>query len=188
MWNVHHTLWRCFVCTGPALRIGAGLEKKTADCYRREWELYLKFCRRARIKPVSGIDKPCLISIRFGKIPVVASASHQRYSSTNQKGRGSSDFAVTASHDHESDRQKKKGGNESSWKIDSGQTLALGHVAVGMLFSAYGATTQKGFSKLSDCLTRCPCMHSETMRYGLLQDHYCNKCKMVILTMCMSIR
>ena len=54
------------------------------------------------------------------------------------------------------------------------RSLALGHVAVGMLFSAYGATSKKGFAKLPDdvqaWLARCPCMHSGGMRFGLMQD------------------
>ena len=54
------------------------------------------------------------------------------------------------------------------------RSLALGHVAVGMLFSAYGATTKHGFLALPEevqaYLTRCPCMHSGGMRFGLMQD------------------
>ena len=71
-------------------------------------------------------------------------------------------------------KQRKKRLRAAGKSTVTKRSLALGQVAVGMIFSAYGATTKEGFSSLPQevqaYLTRCPCMHTNGMRFGLMQN------------------
>ena len=57
--------------------------------------------------------------------------------------------------------------------VGTKRALALGKVAVGMLFSAYGATSQSGFNALDSTtrhyLNMCSSMHTGAMRFELLR-------------------
>jgi hypothetical protein len=64
---------------------------------------------------------------------------------------------------------KAKGKSQSTKRA-----LALGKIAVGLLFSAYGAATERGFRRASEVarhwLTICVSMHSGCMRNKLMQE------------------
>ena len=67
-------------------------------------------------------------------------------------------------------KSRKKAGMPTGPK----RSLALGRVAVSMLFSAYGATTRKSFNKLPldvrHRLVMCVCMHTACMRFQLVRE------------------
>ena len=66
-------------------------------------------------------------------------------------------------------REAKRKGKST----DPKRSLALGRVAIGMLFSALGATSKEKFKKLDSetrhWLSMCVCMHAAAMRFQLLR-------------------
>lgn len=69
-------------------------------------------------------------------------------------------------------KRKRKAGVPTGPK----RSLALGHVAVGLLFSAYGAVDRKSFQALPEkvrhYLVMCVCMHTGGMRFQLVRELY----------------
>ena len=171
--------------------IGFGLEPKTAKAYKQEWQLYLGFCARRGIAAVPGRD----VEWRFDVVQ-----AYLDWRSNRVQARGlmtvksklkhcglCHDFLLPAAkgeepsklrlqlasvHRHIEKRQKKalKAAGKSA---DPKRALALGHVAVGLLFSAFGATTEAGFAALQPTtrcwLAVCAAMHTGCMRFKLLK-------------------
>ena len=71
-------------------------------------------------------------------------------------------------------KKKKKALKAAGKPTGPKRSLALGRVAVGLLFSAWRATSKSGFVSLPEAiqrmLVRCPSMHTGCMRFGLLRD------------------
>ena len=170
--------------------MGSGLEKKTTDTYKNEWRLYQAFCRREGIVKVPGKDTKWVIDViarylwwrsrRSGSLAQIKCRLKHcglcyNHLLPTARGEGPATLRlqlamVTAVILKKRKKAMKAAGKSTAVK----RSLALGRVAVGMLFSAYGATSKKGFAMLPDniqaMLSRCPSMHTGCMRFGLLKD------------------
>ena len=176
------------------MAIGTGLQQKTVERYKQEWRLYIKFCKQRGYDRVPGRD--CRWSIKTVKPYLQWRARTNNAQTIWQIKSMLKHFGLCYDHllptakgeppakmrlqlamvskeisKHENEKKKKAG-------IPTGpkRSLALGKVAVSMLFSAYGATTKKGFRSLSKevrhYLVMCICMHSGCMRFQLIQELY----------------
>ena len=176
----------------PLLRIGAGLEKKTGDKYKKEWMLYINFCARRGISPVPGRDRPWRIDIV---------ARYLRWRSNRNNSRSVAQIKSKLKHcalcfgyllptranegpaklrlqlamiSKVLAKSQKKALKAAGKHSGPKRSLALGRVAVGLLFSAFRATSKVTFLSLPQAvqcmLARCSTMHTGGMRFGLLQD------------------
>lgn len=70
-------------------------------------------------------------------------------------------------------KRQKKACKAAGKSFDPKRSLALGRVAIGLLFSAYGANTRAGFNRLTaatrNWLMICAAMHTGCMRFKLLK-------------------
>ena len=173
--------------------IGYGLEKKSAEKYVKEWKMYLKFMASIGVKIIPGRDKPW--SIRAAKAYLEWRAQTNNVRSLAQiksrlkhcglcynhllptaKGEGPSRLKLQLSmvSKEVGKKWKKKLALEGKSTAPK-RSLALGNVAIGLLFSAYNAGTKRGFAKLSrddvrHHLVTCISMHTGCMRFGLIQE------------------
>ena len=172
--------------------IGTGIEEKTAAKYRQEWELYIRFCKRRGWKQVPGRD--CKWSIKTLKPYLTWRASNNNVGSIRQiksklkhcglcynhllpsaKGEAPARLRLqiamlTKEISKKERKRKKKAGIPPGPK----RSLALGRVAVSLLFSAYNATTRASFNKLPEDvrhkLVMSVCMHTACMRFQLVRE------------------
>lgn len=172
------------------LRAGASLSRKSATAYKREWALYLRFCSREGIRTVPGRDVKWSVDIvarylawRAQRTKCMAQIkSRLKHCSLcrghllpTKENEGPATLRLQLAMITKVILKKRKARMRAAGKSTATKrSLALGHVAVGMLFSAYGATTKQGFSSLPEevqtYLARCPCMHTGGMRFGLMWD------------------
>ena len=173
------------------LPFGFGLEVKSRDAYVKEWHLYLQFCRRHGIKSIPGRDvawslrsvKPFLewrarrVNVRTLHI-VRSKLKHcglcYGFLLPNGKGEGPAVLRLQlAMITRNISKRQKKHCKEKGVSADPKRALALGRVAIGLLFSAYDATSRIGFNALSgstrNWLVMCVCMHTGCMRSKLLK-------------------
>ena len=181
----------CLDAGSPVLSIGDGLDAKSVGAYRREWALYLKFCTREGVRRVPGRDVKWSVDVlarylawRARRTKCIAqiksrlkhcSLCHGHFLLPTKEGEGPATLRLQLAIVSKVTLKKRKAMLKAKGKSTAvKRSLALGHVAVGMLFSAYGATTKQGFRSLPEevqsYLTRCPCMHTNGMRFGLMQD------------------
>ena len=179
---------------GMSMPIGTGIEASTAEKYRQEWQLYIRFCERRGWKQVPGRD--CKWSIEAVRPYIMWRASNNNVRSVRQiksklkhcglcynhllptaKGETPArlrlQLAMLTKEISKRERlRKKKAGIPQGPK----RSLALGRVAISMLFSAYNATTRKSFNKLPEDvrhrLVICACMHTACMRFQLIRELY----------------
>ena len=185
-----HDLKHCIVTGKSVLRIGDGLEDGSITAYRREWALYIKFCTQDGVRRIPGRDVTWSIDVlarylawRSRRTKCIAQIkSRLKHCSLcrghmlpTKEGEGPALLRLQLAMVTKVILKKRKERLKAAGKSTAvKRSLALGQVAVGMLFSAYGATTGQGFSALPDeiqaHLTRCPCMHTNGMRFGLMRD------------------
>lgn len=177
---------------GTTIAIGTGLQKKTVARYKQEWELYVKFCKRKGYKRVPGRDCRWSIETVRPYLQWRARTNNARsiwqiksklkhcglchdYLLPTARGEAPAklrlQLAMISKEINKREQDlKKKAGMPTGPK----RSLALGKVAVGMLFSAYGATTRKGFRSLprevKHYLAMCVCMHTGCMRFQLIRE------------------
>ena len=174
------------------MTIGTGLEPNTAEKYRQEWDMYVRFCKRERWIEIPGRDRPWHISAIGPYLRWRASQNNARsiaqiksklkhcglcynYMLPTARGEGPSKLRlqlamISKSIAKDQGKQKKAKGVPTGPK----RALALGRAAVSLLFSAYSATTKEGFKQLSrqtrHYLAMCVTMHTGCMRFRLMQE------------------
>ena len=179
------------------LPFGFGLEVKSKNAYVNEWNLYLRFCQRRGIKRIPGrevqwklkVVKPFL-EWRAQRVNVRTLHSVRSklkhcglcygYLLPNAKGEGPAALRLQlAMVMRNIAKRQKQYCKEKGISADPKRALALGRVAIGLLFSAYGATTRAGFDALTrpirNWLVICVCMHTGCMRFKLLKTLCRNK-------------
>lgn len=181
-------------CLGPSslLRIGAGLEKGTGDKYRAEWMLYIRFCSNRGITPVPGRDRPWRIDVVARYLQWRANRNNSRsiaqiksklkhcslchgHLLPTRATEGPAKLRIQlAMVSKVLAKRQKKSLKAAGKPTGPKRSLALGRVAVGLLFSAYGAVGKSSFIALEEpiqrMLVRCPSMHTGCMRFGLVRD------------------
>lgn len=171
--------------------IGTGLEPESAPKYRKEWHRYLDFCHDAGIRRVPGRDRDWRFRTLRGFIHLRARTNKVRsirgilskikhcgicYDWLLPTAKGESPARLRMqislllrSIEKEQARRCKLVGTSTEPK----RSLAMGRVAISMLFSAYGADTREGFLALPmetrQWLAVCVCMHSGCMRFKLVR-------------------
>ena len=150
--------------TKTYIPIGTGLEPKTVEKYRQEWEMYVRFCRRERWIEIPGRDRPWHISAIAPYLKWRASCNNTRsiaqiksklkhcalcynYLLPTARGEGPSKLRlqlamVSKSIAKGQHKEKKAKGLLTGPK----RALALGRTAVSLLFSAYGATDKRQYA------------------------------------------
>lgn len=174
----------------PVIPLGYGLEPRSRAAYLEEWKLYLQFCADRGVKQVPGRDIPLTDvrvihrylgwrSLRVNVRTIHGIRSKLKHCSLcfnhllpNAKGEGPTTLRlqlalVTRAIGKRQKRRCKVKGISS----DPKRALALGKVAVGLLFSSYGAETRKGFQALNGSTQNwlVMCMHTGCMRFQLLR-------------------
>ena len=171
---------------------GEGLEPRSVATYVKEWESYLHFCARAGVKRVPGRDVPWRIQELRKYLWWRATTNNVRsIAQIKSKLKHCSScwghLLPTLPHEAPAnlrlqiyrvcrDIGKKQKAALAKRGLSAGkrQSLALGRVAVGLLFSAYGAATEEGFNALSrrlrHMLAMCAAMHTGCMRFELLRQ------------------
>ena len=175
---------------GPMLPLGCGVEPGTAPKYVKEWELYISFVRKHFGSRVPGRD-------RAWRIDVVAQYLQWRSRRCNSrtleqvkskikhcglcyshllptaKGEGPAIKRLQLAMVSKAIRKRLKAALKAAGKpTGPKRSLALGRVAMGMLFSAYGATSYDAFAALpmiiACWLTVCVAMGTGCMRFFLV--------------------
>lgn len=176
------------------MAIGTGIEEETAVKYRKEWQMYIRFCNARGWKRVPGRDvrwsirtvEPYLRwraqtnnaqSIAQIKSALKHCAICYNYLLPTAKGEGPARLRLQlALIAKEIAKRKRKRKLRAGLPTGPKRALALGQVAVGLLFSAYGATTRKGFARLSTSvrhyLVISICMHTGCMRFQMVRELY----------------
>ena len=196
-WDAY-PLWYNMIAGGETcIPIGTGLEEETVKTYRQEWDMYVRHCRSNGWRRVPGRD-------RRWRIAAVSSYLRWRAGSNNArsiaqiksklkhcglcydfllptaKGEGPSKLRlqlamVSKAIAKAQGRQRRAAGLSTGPK----RALALGRVAVSLLFSAYGATNEEAFAKLNRLtrhyLSMSVVMHTGGMRFRLILEVY-RKC------------
>ena len=174
------------------LPLGHGLEPKSKKAYIDEWSLYLRFCIRHGWRSIPGRDKPWSIatiqdylewrSKRVNVRTLHAVRSKLKHCSLcynhllpNAKGEGPATLRLQlAMIMRDIGKKQKKECKARGISADPKRSLALGRVAIGLLFSAYGATMRSGFDGLQEStrnwLVMCASMHTGCMRFKLLKE------------------
>ena len=172
--------------------IGYGLEKKTGIKYRKEWNMYINFVSRAGVKSIPGRDVPWRIKEAKAYLEWRAKSNNVRslaqiksilkhcglcynHLLPTAKGEGPSRLKLQlAMVSKEVGRKMKKRLAAQGKSAAPKRSLALGRVAISLLFSAYNAGTQSSFKRLSKDvrhhLVTCACMHTGCMRYELIRQ------------------
>ena len=171
------------------LQLGTGLEPGTTMKYKKEWALYRRFCHRQKLHEVPGKDvswnlKTLKKYLRWrSKTNNVRSLSGIRsklrhcsmcfgHLLPTQIGDGHAKLRIQIDMvlkdiGKKQQKEAKRLGDSTYPK----RSLALGKVAIGLLFSAYGAISESRFAKLSSAtrhwLSLSVCMHSGAMRLKL---------------------
>ena len=171
--------------------IGYGLEPRSKKSYKDEWRLYLQFCKRRGISTVPGRDAPWTIgpvrdylewrSQRVNVRTLHSVRSKLKHCSIcyghllpNAKGENPAELRLQlAMVMRMVGKRQAKDCKQRGISSDPKRSLALGRVAIGLLFSAYDATTEAGFRALDSStrnwLATCACMHTGCMRFKLLK-------------------
>ena len=144
-----------------------GLEPKSVERYVKEWELYLRFCARAGVRRIPGKDIPWRIKELRKYLWWRATTNNVRsIAQIKSKLKHCSScwgyLLPTLQHEAPAnlrlqiyrvcrDIGKRQKATLAKRGVSAGkkQSLALGRVSLGLLFSAYGATTEAGFNSLS---------------------------------------
>ena len=191
MWSFTVLLNILVAAPKMVMEFGYGLEPKSKNIYWEEWSLYLRFCHRNSVRRVPGRDvrwnfavvrdylqwRSQRVNVRTLHV-VKSKLKHgglcYGYVLPNAKGeepaalRLQLALAIRAIGKRQA-RECKAAGTTT----DPKRSLALGRVAIGLLFSAYDATTRRGFQKLDvatrNWLTICVAMHTGCMRFKLLK-------------------
>ena len=172
--------------------IGYGLEEKTAIKYKKEWEMYVKFAARSGAKRIPGRDKPWEIAQARAYLEWRAQSNNVRslaqiksmlkhcglcfnHLLPTAAGEGPSRLKlqlgmITKEVGKKMKRKLALKGKSSAPK----RSLALGNVAISLLFSAYNAGSKEKFARLSKDvrhhLVTSICMHTGCMRYELIRQ------------------
>lgn len=172
--------------------IGYGLEKKTGIKYKKEWDMYVDFVSRSGVERIPGRDVPWRIKEAKAYLEWRARSNNVRslaqiksilkhcglcynHLLPTAKGEGPSRLKLQlAMVSKEVGRKKKKRLASLGKSTAPKRSLALGRVAISLLFSAYDAGTQSSFRKLSrdvrHHLMTCACMHTGCARYELIRQ------------------
>ena len=147
--------------------IGTGLEAETVKKYQQEWDMYVRHCKRNGWTRVPGRDRSWRITAVASYLRWRASRNNARsiaqiksklkhcglcydYLLPTAQGEGPSklrlQLAMVSKAIAKAQRRKRQAAGLSSGPK---RALALGRVAVSLLFAAYGATTREGFTALS---------------------------------------
>ena len=182
---------RLYVGEWMVFPIGTGLEPDSAPKYKKEWRRYLDFCQGAGIRRVPGRDRDWRFRTLSGFIYLRARTNKVRsirgilskikhcglcydWLLPTAKGESPARLRIQISLllrsiGKEQARQCKLAGTSTEPK----RSLAMGRVAISLLFSAYGADTREGFLALPmatrQWLVVCVCMHSGCMRFKLVR-------------------
>ena len=172
--------------------IGCGLEPGTVGKYKKEWRQYIKFCELRGAVKIPGRDKPWSIAevaeyLEWrGRTNNVRSLA-QIKSKLKHCGMCYNHLLPTAREEGPSLLRlqlalvckaigKAQVAALARVGISAGpkRSLALGRIAISLLFSAHGATNRRGFLAL-DRKTRhrlaiCATMHTGCMRFELLRQ------------------
>lgn len=182
-----------FLLTGEqVMPIGHGLEKHTAVKYKKEWNLYLKFVSGAGITKVPGRDEKWNIKVVKRYLEWRSKSNNVRSlaqikSMLKHCGLCFNHLLPTAKSDGQPRLRLQLGmvtrdvGKKAKKKLARigkstapKRSLALGKVAVSLLFSAYKAESEKAFARLKQDvrhhLVTCACMHTGGMRFELVRQ------------------
>ena len=172
--------------------IGTGLEAETVKKYKEEWDMYVKHCKNNGWTRIPGRDRSWRITAVASYLRWRASRNNARsiaqiksklkhcglcydYLLPTARGEGPSKLRlqlamISKAIAKTQKRQRRAAGLPTGPK----RALALGRVAVSMLFSAYGATTRKGFAALGrkprHYLSMSSSMHTGGMRFRLMRE------------------
>ena len=174
--------------------LGTGLEAKTVLKYKQEWDEYIDFCVKRGWKKVPGRDVRWSIKTigpylrwrakRNGTASIAQIKSKLKhcaicydYLLPTAKGEGPAKLRLQlAMVSRELAKQERKRKLKAGMPTGPKRSLALGHVAVGMLFSAYGAISEVAFKALPEVvrrnLVKSVCMHTGGMRFQLVRELY----------------
>ena len=176
---------------GMAFPIGTGLEPGSAPKYRHEWQRYVRCCREAGLRRVPGRD--CDWEFKAVRLFIKARARTNKVRSIRgilskikhcglcynwllptAKGETPARLRMQIGLLLKSiDKEQRRRCKETGASTEPKRSLALGRVAVSMLFSAYSADTRRGFRALSlktqQYLVVCICMHTGCMRFKLVR-------------------
>lgn len=159
--------------------------------YTKEWYLYVKFCDRRQVDEVPGRDKEFDIGVMRSYLEWRSKRNNIRSiagikSKLKHCGICYGFVLPTAKEDddtlrrlqlhlvtkHIGKRQKREC-KQRGESAEPKRSVALGKVAVGLLFSAYGATSMREFTKLDGAtrqwLLSSICAHSGAMRHKLIR-------------------
>lgn len=180
-------------CAGmQVVPIGYGLEKNTRMKYKKEWDMYINFTLRSGAKIIPGRDVPWRIKEMKAYLEWRARSNNVRslaqiksklkhcglcynHLLPTAKGEGPSRLKLQlAMVSKEVGRKMKRRLASQGKSAAPKRSLALGKVAISLLFSAYNAGTQSSFKKLSrdvrHHLVTCACMHTGCMRYEMIRQ------------------
>ena len=172
--------------------IGTGLEAETVKTYRQEWDMYVQHCKCNGWRRIPGRDRPWRITAVSSYLRSRAGRNNARsiaqiksklkhcglcydFLLPTARGEGPSKLRlqlamVSKAIAKVQSRQKRAAGLSTGPK----RALALGRVAVSLLFSAYGATTREEFAELSrrtrHYLSMSVTMHTGGMRFRLMLE------------------
>ena len=174
--------------------IGTGIEKETATKYRKEWQMYIRFCNARGKKQVPGRDVRWSIEtvepyLRWRAQTNNANSIAQIKSALKHcgicydhllptaKGEGPTKLRLQlAMIAKEIAKMKRKRKIRAGIPTGPKRALALGQVGIGLLFSAYAATKRKGFSRLPVAvrhnLVISICMHTGCLRFKMVRELY----------------
>ena len=172
--------------------MGTGLEEETLAKYKVEWDMYVRFCIRRGWKKVPGRDRKWSIQTiapylrwraRNNNARTIAQIKSKLkhcgicydYLLPTAKGEAPAklrlQLAMVTKDISKRERSRKK---KAGLPTGPRRALALGRVAISLLFSAYAATTEKSFMTLPrrvrHYLVICACMHTACMRFKLIRE------------------
>ena len=174
------------------LPIGYGLEEKTANKYKKEWKMYLKFASMSGARLIPGRDKQWSIKVVKKYLEWRSKSNNVRSLSQikcmlkhcglcynfllpTAKGEGQSRLRLQLSMiTKDAGKKAKKKMALVGESTAPRRSLALGKVAVSLLFSAYNAVSKNTFARLSrevrHNLAMSVCMHTGCMRFELVRQ------------------
>ena len=175
------------------MAIETGIEPGSVSAYMVEWNLYEQFCRRKALQKIPGKDEPFDVKVMAkylrwranrnkaqslagikSKLKHVGLCYDFLLSTAKNDGPGSKLRLQLAKITKSVANRKKKAMAVAGKTVRVHRALALGKIPVGMLFSAYGAATERGFRRADKAIRHWLCvsvsMHTGCMRNRLMQE------------------
>ena len=150
----------------PKIPLGTGLEPTTVPAYLKEWKNYIKFCESRGVRRIPGRDRQWTIqgvtqyliwrsktnnirSLKGIRSKIKHCALCYGFLLSTAPGEGPTELQKQVELVmNEISKRLKREAKRKGESTDPKRSLALGRVAVGMLFSAFGASSYEKFEKL----------------------------------------